>query len=241
MPAIAFVRGGEFSTGVMGIIAPAVTLAGTIGRLHLMERSELSAHVKRLRQELEIMYTMAQRAQTQNWLISEQCLPDMSAMPIDSFLDGIRDIVAACEPEALQNGLGVEVDLDQAMNLPERARVRTDLALFRAGLGNLLDNARKYSFPNSTVYVHAIATRDQHLDVSVANTGITLSYEEAKQCRERGWRSANARRHTEKGLGLGLWIANRIVERLEGQLLVEATDARGVTRFGIRLPLQDKQ
>lgn len=109
--------------------------------------------------------------------------------------------------------------------------------MFQAALGNVLDNARKYSFDGTTVFVTARRDGQYRLIVEIANAGIALDPHDAELCRQRGWRSEVARRHTEKGLGIGLWLTDRILRAINAELRITPTDAAGVTRFAISLPL----
>jgi signal transduction histidine kinase len=115
--------------------------------------------------------------------------------------------------------------------------VWTDEQLFQAALGNILDNARKYSFDATIVHIAARRSQERSLQIEVANKGIALPADDLERCRERGWRSETALRHTDKGLGVGLWLTDRILRTIDAQLLIAPTDAAGITRFTISLPI----
>jgi signal transduction histidine kinase len=107
--------------------------------------------------------------------------------------------------------------------------VMIDKALFEQALGNLLDNAAKYSYPSTRIIVgvHAV---DSRVWIAVKNTGIPLSSDDALKCRNRGWRGDGAS-VTGEGSGIGLWLADMIMRAHNGELEVFPTDSESKTEF----------
>jgi len=101
-------------------------------------------------------------------------------------------------------------------------------------LDNLLDNAIRYSPPDSTI---AITLRDQgafvQLDVKDAGHGIPPT--ELTRIFERFYRVDKARTREQGGTGLGLSIARQIMERLHGRIWAES-DGRSGSTFSFTLP-----
>ena len=110
-------------------------------------------------------------------------------------------------------------------------RFRVDYDLFEQAISNLLDNASKYSFTDSTVQIHGGLTGTGNLHISVANQGIKLRREDRKKCATRGWRSDEAILCADLGRGIGLWVVDRIMGIHGGELVVEPTNRDGVTEF----------
>lgn len=109
-------------------------------------------------------------------------------------------------------------------------------------LGNLLDNAIKYSDEKTTITVTVSATK-KGVRISVHNQGASIPSAEIGQLfRPYGRLPATRSRH---GSGLGLFITKSIVEAHQGTLVLEPHDeegnnsdkARGTT-FSFELPLK---
>lgn len=101
-------------------------------------------------------------------------------------------------------------------------------------VGNLLSNAVKYTPAPGQISVDA-GTSDGVLWISVADTGPGISPEEQRQVFQPFYRSIRERRFPQ-GLGLGLTIAQQIVEAHGGQLTLDAVYEEG-SRFVITLSL----
>ena len=96
----------------------------------------------------------------------------------------------------------------------------------------LLDNARKYSSPEGTVYV-TLQTIGYSSLLSVASPGAPITKEEQKHIFKRFYRGDKARA-INGSYGLGLSIAQSIVEAHRGKIWVESKD--GYNTFRVQLP-----
>ena len=101
-------------------------------------------------------------------------------------------------------------------------------------LNNLLTNAIKYSPESERIIIHLTSTA-QYLTVSVQDFGIGISSKEQGKIFERFYRVAGKHRQTTAGLGIGLSIAQQIIEHYEGKLWVESVEGQGST-FSFSLP-----
>ncbi|MHB8598710.1 MAG: sensor histidine kinase [Ktedonobacteraceae bacterium] len=110
-----------------------------------------------------------------------------------------------------------------------------DSERLQQALGNLLDNAVKYSDEQTTVTVH-IHTTDTLVHVSVHNRGISIPVEQISQLFQPFVRlSATSER---QGSGLGLYITRCIIEAHGGKLDIEPHTEEGQgTTFWFELPL----
>jgi signal transduction histidine kinase len=97
----------------------------------------------------------------------------------------------------------------------------------------LLENACKYTPDGGNVTVVG-ERKERELIITVADTGIGIAQEDLPRLFERFYRAQNAR--SESGMGLGLAIAQGIVEQHGGTIKVESTLGQG-SRFIISLPL----
>lgn len=96
----------------------------------------------------------------------------------------------------------------------------------------LLDNAFKYTPATGRVEIVA-SLNGGTVTVTVADTGIGIPPDDLPRIFDRFQRAENARIHS--GAGLGLAIAQRIVEQHGGKIAVESTLGHG-SRFIVTLP-----
>ena len=141
----------------------------------------------------------------------------------------VRQVVdralAACDGQAALKGLHLETELGDAAEAacsPRLTRV----------LQNLLANAIRHTPVDGTVSVHA-RRENGELELAVTDTGEGIAPEAVERVFEPFWR-ADAAREGE-GAGLGLALAQRIVESLGGRIEVESAPAAGA-RFAVVLP-----
>jgi two-component system sensor histidine kinase KdpD len=114
------------------------------------------------------------------------------------------------------------------------APVLADGKLISAALAQLLDNAVKYSKPESPIEIGVEGTGVE-ATISVRNQGAAIPPSDRERIFERFYR-ANATGHGPAGTGLGLSIVKRIVEAHRGRVWVESDAAQG-TAFHVALPL----
>lgn len=93
-------------------------------------------------------------------------------------------------------------------------------------LGNILDNAVKYSPLESTVEV-TVEKFEFYVCISVRDEGIGISEEERAQIFSRFYRSAEVQQ--EDGIGIGLYLAREIVQKEKGYMKVLSKKGKGST------------
>ena len=90
----------------------------------------------------------------------------------------------------------------------------------------LIDNAVKYAEDNSTVTI-ALHKHGDGTEFTVNDKGSVISKEEMEHIFDRFYRAEKSR--TTKGYGLGLAIAQRIVEDMNGKITVQSNQTDGTT------------
>jgi signal transduction histidine kinase len=110
-------------------------------------------------------------------------------------------------------------------------RVRADRGRLAQVLGNLLDNAVKFTPPGGHVVLRAWS-RDDDVVFQVGDTGPGIALDAQSHLFERFWLMPAADR---LGVGLGLPIAQAIVETHGGSIWVESEPGKG-SRFCFTLP-----
>ena len=125
---------------------------------------------------------------------------------------------------------------DVAVRLPdEDVRVLADPMRVEQVLDNLLNNAARYSDPDTPIEV-AVAPNNGNAIVSVTDHGDGIPEAEQEHVFEPFHRGENSRRRGVNGAGLGLAVCRGIVEAQSGHIWVESAPDGGST-FKFTLPL----
>ncbi|HUI30445.1 MAG TPA: HAMP domain-containing sensor histidine kinase [Candidatus Acidoferrales bacterium] len=108
--------------------------------------------------------------------------------------------------------------------------VNADDNLLKRAVSNVIDNSIKFSHAGGEVWV--TGTRDEKLSaavVTVEDRGEGISSEELPRIFDKFYRTKSSRSMDEKGSGLGLSIAKRIVEQHGGKIEIESRPGVGTT------------
>jgi heavy metal sensor kinase len=116
--------------------------------------------------------------------------------------------------------------------------VRGDESALRRVIDILLDNAVKYSRSGGNVCLSLRSDAGRAI-IGVEDDGIGIPAEEQSKIFERFYRVDKARSGQTGGAGLGLAIAQWIVQQHGGAIQVSSTDGRGC-RFEVSLPLSEE-
>lgn len=119
------------------------------------------------------------------------------------------------------------------VTLPARLMARADPDSIAQIIGNLLQNAARYTPQAGRVWVRAEEQKESTL-VSIANTGAGIPASDLPNVFERFYRVEKSRDPERGGAGIGLAIVKQLVESVGGQ--VGAESSAGVTRFWFSLP-----
>lgn len=122
-----------------------------------------------------------------------------------------------------------------SVNLPpDLPTVAADAASIGEVMGNLIDNAIKYSNEGGAVNVTADVT-DDFVTVSVEDHGIGMPGQVVGNLFHKFYRSHRSR-ETVAGTGIGLYICKAIVESHGGTIGVKSVEGQGST-FSFSLPI----
>ena len=117
----------------------------------------------------------------------------------------------------------VELRYEAEADLPE---VLVDPQRFQQVIGNLIDNALRYTPEGSSVDL-TIRHKDKSVLLTVADSGPGIPADELSHIFDRFWRSEKSRARSTGGAGLGLSIARRLVEAQGGKISAHNRQLRG--------------
>ena len=112
--------------------------------------------------------------------------------------------------------------------------VYADLGKIQQVLYNLIDNAIKFSHPNSVIYIRS-HVRYGKVFISVKDTGVGIPKESINKIWNRFYKSDISRGKDKKGTGLGLAIVKDIIQAHGETIDVVSTQDVG-TEFIFTLP-----
>lgn len=117
-----------------------------------------------------------------------------------------------------------EKQIQIVCSLPENAQAVYDLKWTAEALGNILDNAVKYSPAGSQITVEG-REFEIYACITVTDQGIGIQESEKAQIFGRFYRSAQVQQ--EDGIGIGLYLAREILRRENGYIKVCAREGAG--------------
>lgn len=142
---------------------------------------------------------------------------EMSDVDLSEIIEGAS---LNFEPVAFEKGVLIETQIDNGMILRGNALQLNQLAHI------LIDNAVKYSSPDSVIKIR-LCKKGDSVEFSVNNRGNVIGENELEHIFDRFYRAEKSR--TTKGYGLGLSIAQKIVQSMNGRLTAKSNEQDGTT------------
>lgn len=130
--------------------------------------------------------------------------------------------------QAQHNQQTLKIDL-----APDLPPLITELTSLKRILTELVRNACQHSPAGETITLEARTDHDM-LHLSISNTGVEIPAAALPHIFDEFYRIPNEDRYEHSGLGLGLAISQKLVERLQGSIRAES--GNNVTRFMVQLP-----
>lgn len=145
---------------------------------------------------------------------------DLSAM--------VKDVAAEQQGEADTGELTLEV------KTPKRARYHGDEHMLRMVVENLLSNAIKYTPPGGTVTVR-LRINPTNYKIAITDTGVGIDPSQQHRLFKQFSRIENKRASHVTGTGIGLYLAQHLVDLHKGSISVQSALDEGST-FTVTLP-----
>jgi two-component system sensor histidine kinase SenX3 len=156
-------------------------------------------------------------------------LGDQSVAEVVDVEAAAREAVALHAPLAQTRGIPVQL----SVAAPHQVVAGNRRQLVSA-IGNLLENAIKYSDPDARVEL-TIGAEGEHVVVEVRDHGMGIPQRDLDRVFERFYRVDKARSRETGGSGLGLSIVRHVMANHGGQVSVSSVEGEGST-FTLRLP-----
>jgi len=142
----------------------------------------------------------------------------------------LSEIITAFTPRARLKHITLKMDIE-----PDLHPILLDASRINQIMGNILDNALRYTPENGQITLSARHTGDQ-IELALADTGPGVPDEDLPHIFDRLFRSDESRQRDSGGSGLGLSIARSLVQAHGGE--IRAVNDQGL-RIIIRLPAQE--
>ena len=195
-------------------------LGGFAGQLSADQRDMLRRSSARISELLNVISRMTD--------ISRVDARDLVMTKV-SLAQVVLESVDAMQPLAREKGLLLQADIPA--HLPP---IQGDREQLKQVLANLLSNGIKFTPAGGMVTVRVI-DRAEYLEAQVRDTGVGIPPEELPKIFDEFYRGLDL---AERGAGLGLSIAKRIVEAHHGQIwaVSPCPDTGKGTQFAFSLP-----
>ncbi|MGY4285694.1 two-component system sensor histidine kinase KdpD [Bradyrhizobium sp. LM2.7] len=212
----------DLKTPLASVLGAASTMRDLAGALSDTEKRDLLA-------------TVIDESERLNRFIAN--LLDMTklesgAIVPNTALHDLGEIVGSALRRASKILTAHKVDLVLAADLP---MLQLDAVLFEQVLFNLLDNAAKYSLPDTTISIKSQRDSD-HVVLQVADEGDGIPPEELESVFDKFYRAQKGD-HVRPGTGLGLAISRGFVEAMRGTISAANRSDRSGAVLTIRLPV----
>lgn len=184
------------------------------------KREEFIGKIKEQTKKLDfLMQSMVKMSRLETGIIEIH----MQESDIYSTLGGA---VAAVVPKAEQKEISLYVECPEGLTVCHD-RKWTEEALF-----NILDNGVKYTGPGGKIFI-TVSKQEFFTKLSIRDTGKGIAMDRQAQIFGRFYREPEV--HTEEGIGVGLYLARKIVTLQKGYIEVVSEEGKGAD-FQIYLP-----
>lgn len=131
------------------------------------------------------------------------------------------DIFSAFKERAEEKGLVLKVKVQS-----DAPSISTSKIYLTEVVNNLVSNAIKYTETGS-VTIELTLINNSDLRISVKDSGIGLSKNDQKHIFDKFWRSEDYKTRKSNGMGLGLYVTKKLVQKIGGKISVNSQKDKG--------------
>ncbi len=146
--------------------------------------------------------------------------------------DVLSESIHSVQASAEQHIITMEIQVENTQVTADRVRIGQVI-------GNILDNAVKYSPNGGQVNVLLQEEKNGDFLVSINDQGIGVSPQQLDHIFERFYRVHNMASQQYSGIGLGLYVAKAIIDRHGGRIWLTSTPGHGTT-FHFTIPVRPR-
>jgi signal transduction histidine kinase len=201
---------------------PLASIQGYIETI-LMKEEQLSA-----KQRHDYLNVILRDSENLNRMVHE--LFDLSKLEAQQItpnkeLFSISELVQDATIKFKEKAREVQVELTTTHE-KNAMMINGDIGLLERALGNLIDNAIDYTPEGGTVHV-SVSANDKALRLSVQDSGVGIAEKDIPHVFDRYYRGGKKKTRRSTSTGLGLAIAQKIVELHDSKITVVSKDNRG--------------
>lgn len=141
-------------------------------------------------------------------------------MEEDSLYNTIAQAVSGIFAKAENKNIELDVQCDSKITVKHDSKWTVE------ALGNILDNAVKYTPDNGNIYV-SVRPWQFYTRIDIIDTGIGIAAEHYNDVFKRFYRGEEVA--AMEGVGLGLYLARGIISRQKGYITVKSDKGKGTT------------
>lgn len=205
-------------------------LVSITGSLSTLRDSDASYDATAVRELLDGAYMEAERLNRLVGNLLDMSRLDSGSLKLKREPYDMQEIIGVARSQLRNRLENRTIHINLPNDLP---LIPVDLVLFAQVIVNLIDNALKYSEPDTALDIWAEQQGDA-VEIGIADRGIGIPEDELPYIFEKFYRTRITNGHG--GSGLGLSICQGIVEAHGGTIRAEPRDGGG-TCFIIRLPV----
>ncbi|KYC39357.1 histidine kinase [Scytonema hofmannii PCC 7110] len=199
----------------------------------LMPPQDESEQLYRLENIVEIAKSMSDLINNLLFLARQDGPLDITKLKTIDVVKLLQTLAKEYQQQAAAQNLNFTVQIPQQL-----VHLKADADLLKQAVVNLLNNALKYTLEKGTVTLRLL-TPPHRVIIQVEDSGIGIPEEDLSHIFERFYRVDTVRSRQTGGFGLGLAIAQQIVQAHHGNLTVRSVLGQGST-FEIEILLKGK-
>ncbi len=164
---------------------------------------------------------------------------DLKVFPIKRQVVCLNDVVQDLVEELAAFALSAHITLELELTVHQPVNIIGDEEQLYRLVTNLITNAIQYTPSEGTVTVR-LSVEDQTALIQVQDTGVGIAAEDQPRVFDRFYRVSSDRSRHTGGAGLGLAIAQAIVDAHHGKIQVQSQLGKG-SQFTVQLPLKNSR